>query len=441
MAYLGQQPVVGRYILVDDISSGFDGSDTTFNLQASSSAVIPGLAQNLLLSLGGIIQKPGTDYTVSGSVLTFTTAPGAGTTFFATILGDAYAVGTPSDGTVQPASIANTGNFAFPDEIRWLEDSGNGSNYVGFKAAASISSNKIWTLPSADGSAGQHLATDGNGVLSWATDQAGVALTGSTNNTICTVTGANAITGEAKLTYDGSHLSISTDAHGEGIKLTSSADTYNGITFDANRSGADTYMGALEAKWNGSLVSFISFETGSDTTNKDDGLIAFSTRTSGSSIAERMRLDNAGRLIVGHTASSGQDRIVQVIGTTSDTSAIEIRRHSADASSPKIDFSKSRNATKGSSTIVNDGDTLGQIVFRADDGTDFTTPAATISAAVDGTPGANDMPGRLVFNTTADGANSVTERMRINKSGKVGIRENTPLDWLHISTTGNASQD
>ena len=66
-----------------------------------------------------------------------------------------------------------------------------------------------------------------------------------------------------------------------------------------------------------------------------------------------MRLDSAGRLIVGHTTSSGQDRIVQVIGTTSDTSAIEIRRHSADASAPKIDFSKSRNATKGSSTIVN----------------------------------------------------------------------------------------
>jgi hypothetical protein len=43
--------------------------------------------------------------------------------------------------------------------------------------------------------------------------------------------------------------------------------------------------------------------------------------------------------------------------------------------------------------------------------------AALIKAEVDGTPGANDMPGRLVFSTTADGASSPTERFRINNAG------------------------
>ena len=115
MAYLGQSPVVGRYILVDDISSSFNGVLTSFSLTASSEAVKPGTAQNILLSLGGVIQKPKTDYTINASTVTFTTAPVANTTFFATILGDAYAVGTPSDGTVIPASIADSGNFEFPD--------------------------------------------------------------------------------------------------------------------------------------------------------------------------------------------------------------------------------------------------------------------------------------------------------------------------------------
>jgi hypothetical protein len=115
MAYIGQDPVIGRYIIVDQISGGFNGTASGFTLAAGGQGVIPGLAQNVLLSLGGVIQQPGTDYTVSGSGITFTTPPLSGTTFFATVLGDVQAVGTPSDGTVLPASIASSGTFVFPN--------------------------------------------------------------------------------------------------------------------------------------------------------------------------------------------------------------------------------------------------------------------------------------------------------------------------------------
>ncbi len=63
-------------------------------------------------------------------------------------------------------------------------------------------------LPVADGSANQILKTDGSGQLGWATDNSGISLSGSTNNTICTVTGANAIQGEASLTFDAGLLKI-----------------------------------------------------------------------------------------------------------------------------------------------------------------------------------------------------------------------------------------
>lgn len=79
---------------------------------------------------------------------------------------------------------------------------------------------------------------------------------------------------------------------------------------------------------------------------------------------------------------------------------------------------KSRNATVGSHTIVNSGDAIGALAFYGDDGTNYV-PAAYIFAVVDGTPGTGDMPGRLTFSTSADGAASPTERMRITQAGAV----------------------
>lgn len=101
---------------------------------------------------------------------------------------------------------------------------------------------------------------------------------------------------------------------------------------------------------------------------------------------------------------------------------------------PSIELGKSRSATVGTvGTIVQSGDQLGIISFNGDDGTDLRTSGATITASVDGTPGTNDMPGRLIFSTTADGASSPTERMRIDSSGNVGIGTSSPDNKLHVS--------
>jgi hypothetical protein len=84
---------------------------------------------------------------------------------------------------------------------------------------------------------------------------------------------------------------------------------------------------------------------------------------------------------------------------------------------PHIVINRSRGSTIGSNTIVQLDDNLGQIIFEGNDGAEFVR-AAIIQARVDGTPGANDMPGRLVFSTTADGASSPTERVKINADGR-----------------------
>ena len=107
MSYIGRQNLGGAYRQLDDISSGFDGSDTTHTMQVNSQNVTVGDVNQIILSLGGVIQKPGTDFTVSGSVLTFTTAPAANTSFFAVLLGsDNGGTVPPTDGSVTTDKIA-----------------------------------------------------------------------------------------------------------------------------------------------------------------------------------------------------------------------------------------------------------------------------------------------------------------------------------------------
>ena len=90
---------------LDDISSGFNGSTTQFNLTVSSSAVSPVSDAQVLISVGGVMQNPTNDYTVSGSTITFTTAPSAGLTFFGVFLGQALSLNTIQDGTVTNTSF------------------------------------------------------------------------------------------------------------------------------------------------------------------------------------------------------------------------------------------------------------------------------------------------------------------------------------------------
>ena len=108
MSYIGRGLQSGAFRQLDDISSGFDGSDTTHTMQVNSTNVSVGDVNQILLSLGGVIQKPGTDFTVSGSTLTFTTAPAANTNFFAILLGsDNGGTVTPTDGSVTGDKVAS----------------------------------------------------------------------------------------------------------------------------------------------------------------------------------------------------------------------------------------------------------------------------------------------------------------------------------------------
>ena len=118
MSYIGRDLRAGAFRQLDDISSGFDGSDTTHTMQVNSTNVSVGDVNQILLSLGGVIQKPGTDFTVSGSTLTFTTAPAANTSFFAILLGsDNGGTVTPTDGSVTGDKIDTSSELSIATNV------------------------------------------------------------------------------------------------------------------------------------------------------------------------------------------------------------------------------------------------------------------------------------------------------------------------------------
>jgi len=98
---------------LDDISGSFDNSTTTFALAVSGTALSPANAQQLEINLGGVIQAAGSDYTIDGSNIVFTTAPNTGVTFSGKSFGLALSINTVGDGTVTPASMSTTGNYTF----------------------------------------------------------------------------------------------------------------------------------------------------------------------------------------------------------------------------------------------------------------------------------------------------------------------------------------
>ena len=215
------------YKIIDDISSGFNGNDTSFVLQVSGSAPIPfpKLAQQLLISINGVIQEPdptgSTGFKISGTNIVFSSAPTGGHAFFGVIYAGADYVnagGTFPDGTSEVPSISFT-----TDTDTGIFRSGSG--------LVSVVSNgtKVVTVPSNQGSNGQTLTTDGAGVLSFTSPVSQViTVADESSDTTCFPLFTTAATGNlgpksgSNLTFNSSSgLLTATGFSGSGASLTS----------------------------------------------------------------------------------------------------------------------------------------------------------------------------------------------------------------------------
>jgi hypothetical protein len=207
----------------------------------------------------------------------------------------------------------------------------------------------------------------------------------------------------------------------------STADLRSGFTSigPASDSEPREFMGAY-ARFYGATHNTrpgdIEFGTGNNTA----GSIQFRSNNT-----ERARIDSSGRLLVGTSTarSNFQNGAVtcraQIEGTDyQNTGLAIISNDSSSVQRPILYLYRSNGSSVGSNTLVASGDICGQVIFGGNDGSEFVN-AAVIAAEIDGTPGANDMPGRLVFSTTADGSSSPTEQLRITSDRYVRLASGT----------------
>ena len=137
MAYIGPAPNPGQNREVDDISSGFNGSEVNFTLQVNSQNVSPGSPNNIIVSLGGVVQNPGTDYNIAASTITFTTAPASGLSFFGLVLGQQVDIQSLADGASPTMSAPSiTGDLSIADKI---VHTGDTNTAIRFSTADTVS--------------------------------------------------------------------------------------------------------------------------------------------------------------------------------------------------------------------------------------------------------------------------------------------------------------
>ena len=177
MAYIGREPQIGNFQVCDAIS--VVNGQAAYTMQVSSVNVSPETANHMIVSLNGIIQAPGSSYTVSGSTITFASNLATGDVInFIHILGSVLDLGVPSDATVTDAKT----NFVSTSSAAGLQIKGDGTtdgtlqlncsqNSHGIKLKSpphSASASYTLTFPNNDGDANQVLTTNGSGVLSFA---------------------------------------------------------------------------------------------------------------------------------------------------------------------------------------------------------------------------------------------------------------------------------
>ena len=194
---------------------------------------------------------------------------------------------------------------------------------------------------------------------------------------------------------------------------------------------------------------FLVYNNGVNATisNEESGYIRFQTTG-----LERAQLDSSGRLLVGTSSARGgfdnnssvsSNLQVEGAGTAAGgtrTALSIVNNGNADADSAGLYLARSGGTAVSSFTAVTVDDVLGRITFSGADGTEFVA-GASIEAVVDGTPGANDMPGRLVFSTCPDSGSSPVERMRIKSSGGVEIGTNVTPSGIALNVYGTSTSN
>jgi len=167
------------------------------------------------------------------------------------------------------------------------------------------------------------------------------------------------------------------------------------------------------------------------------GRLLLMTSPSGDVVAvERMRIDSNGKICIGGIAAQSHfwnGTLTAQVHGTGFQNGLGLAEYKADDWGPVLEFGKSRNATVGSHTLVQIGDTLGYLSFSGSDGNDFIE-AAVIKSQVEGSPGSGTVKANLRF---IPGGN---ERLRLDTNGNMMITGSGGQVFLNTDAAGVLAQ-
>jgi len=240
---------------------------------------------------------------------------------------------------------------------------------------------------------------------------------------------------------------LQTDVAGSGVEFTSNIDVPGTLdvtgaaTLDSTLGVTGLISADGKVKFPAGSAGAPSFYSGTDT-NTGLYFSAADEISITTASTQRVVVDSSGRVVIGASNARGNflnstfDARLQVEGADQATSTISSVANSASDHAMLL-LGRSRGTSVGSNTVVQSGDNLGELIFQGSDGSQFVQ-AAAVTGECDGTPGANDMPGRLVFSTTGDGAATLSERLRIDSSGNVGIGTSSPTSKFDVQIASGA---